>query len=166
MPSDEGNTRARLEIVEAVADRMRHGESVRGIFRSPGENYPTEITFWRWIAADPELLKVYEEAAVKRAERYAEDINALQDEEPPRITTQFGTRVDPGWVQWQKNRIDTRKWTASKLLPKKYGDRTILSGDNDSPVAITIENARSALLDRVLAGATKAEDRGGDPDPQ
>ena len=31
-------------------------------------------------------------------------------------------------------RVDTRKWLLSKLAPKKYGDRTILSNDPDNPI--------------------------------
>lgn len=35
-------------------------------------------------------------------------------------------------------KFDARKWTASKLLPKKYGDKLELSGDPQSPLAINI----------------------------
>jgi hypothetical protein len=38
-------------------------------------------------------------------------------------------RVDQGWVTWQKMRIDTRKWTASRILPKEYGEHVALKGD-------------------------------------
>ena len=33
-----------------------------------------------------------------------------------------------------KLRIDTRKWIMSKMVPKKYGDKTVLSNDTESPI--------------------------------
>ena len=33
--------------------------------------------------------------------------------------------------------VDTRKWIASKVLPKKYGDRQVLAGDPDAPLQVT-----------------------------
>ena len=44
----------------------------------------------------------------------------IADEMPP---MDANGRTDSGWVQWQRNRIDTRKWIAAKLKPKKYGDK-------------------------------------------
>jgi hypothetical protein len=31
-------------------------------------------------------------------------------------------------------RIDARKWLLSKMLPKRYGDRLELAGDQDNPI--------------------------------
>ena len=41
---------------------------------------------------------------------------------------------------WQvvKLRIWARQWRASKLAPKKYGDKLELSGDEKSPLAMGI----------------------------
>lgn len=36
-------------------------------------------------------------------------------------------------------RIDTRKWMAGKLRPKKYNDKLILEGNEDSPVKHSID---------------------------
>lgn len=34
--------------------------------------------------------------------------------------------------------VDTRKWLASKLKPKRYGDKLALGGDEDaSPIQVT-----------------------------
>jgi hypothetical protein len=41
-------------------------------------------------------------------------------------------------VQRARLRVDTRKWMASKLAPKRYGDKLELSGDPDSPHRIEI----------------------------
>jgi hypothetical protein len=56
----------------------------------------------------------------------AEELIALCDESPPVLAD---GRVDQGWVTWQKLRIDTRKWNASRILPKEYGEHVALKGD-------------------------------------
>ena len=50
----------------------------------------------------------------------------LCDKKPPLLED---GRVDQGWVTWQKLRIDTRKWNASRILPKEYGEHVALKGD-------------------------------------
>jgi hypothetical protein len=40
-------------------------------------------------------------------------------------------------IQRDRLRVDVRKWIASKLRPKKYGDRTTVEGDPDKPVQHT-----------------------------
>ena len=56
-----------------------------------------------------------------------------------------GTQVvcDQEHIQRSRLRVDTRKWFLSKLLPKKYGDRTALDvkGDiNHHGVKIILEH--------------------------
>jgi hypothetical protein len=47
--------------------------------------------------------------------------------------------LDGAFLQWQKNRIDARKWTAMKLKPKKYGDKLQVAGSKDEPVEHKVE---------------------------
>lgn len=37
--------------------------------------------------------------------------------------TKFGPQLDTEHVQRSRLRVDTLKWQASKLVPKKYGDK-------------------------------------------
>lgn len=143
--ANEGSTRARAEIIADICDRIAGGESVESVFRTPAADYPSNATFWRWLA-DPELERLYEVATTRRGEKYAEEIVGIVDEPPPSVETQFGSHVDPAWVQWQKNRAEARKWVAARMLPKRYGDRTTIAGDADNPLAIDVADARSALL--------------------
>jgi hypothetical protein len=53
----------------------------------------------------------YELARRLQAEAYADEITMIADD------------AEPGTVQVQRLRVDARKWVASKLKPKKYGDR-------------------------------------------
>jgi len=67
---------------------------------------------------------------------------------------QYG-KVDPGWVAMQRLKIDSKKWEASKMLPKQYGDKLELSGNAEAPLAVRHTLDTSALTDeqlRALAG--------------
>jgi hypothetical protein len=86
----------------------------------------------------------------------ADEIIAIADEQPEIIAVTdkrtgelIEHKLDGAFLQWQKNRIDARKWTAMKLKPKKYGDRQILAGDSEAP----LEVQNDAMT--ILAAAVK-----------
>jgi hypothetical protein len=56
-------------------------------------------------------------------------------------------KLDPVGINRNRLRVDARKWIASKLKPKKYGDRQILAGDPENPLEV---NQRSEMLDALL----------------
>lgn len=152
----------RAQIVASICARIAEGESVRAVFRERCEGYPTEQTFWRWIAADDEVRKQFDAAQRTRSEVYAERITDIDDAEPEYTQTQFGQRIDPGWVALQKQKADNLKWIAARLLPKKYGDRTILAGDADNPLTIADAAIAGKLLPELAAGDAPATP--GEPD--
>ena len=96
--------------------------------------------FQRYTDADPERVARYARAKFMGLSHIADTLLEIQDEEPP-LRAQGGdnpgdAKVDPGWVQWHRNRIDTRKRLLAKLNPKVYGDRGALevSGPEGGPV--------------------------------
>lgn len=102
------------EIVEEMLLRIREGQSLVGICKD--EAMPSVRVAHRWIEADEDLQHKYARAREDQAERNAEQIVALADEvNRPGVTMEE--------IQVAKLRIDARKWIASKLLAKKYGDR-------------------------------------------
>jgi hypothetical protein len=80
-----------------------------------------------------EFAEIYARAREDQADTLADEIHAISDELPQQIVDDKGkTRYDSAYVQWQKNRVDARKWVAAKLKPKKYSDRIAHVGDNES----------------------------------
>lgn len=122
----------RTEILSRIAD----GESVAQICKSKG--MPTQSEVYDWLNEEPEFAERYARAREQQAEKYAQEIREIADEEPPMVATQFSEHVDSGWLQWQKNRIDARKWIASKLLPKKYGDKVELGGPDGGSIPVSL----------------------------
>lgn len=135
------------ELTAEILSRISNGESLRKITSSEG--MPCMDTVWKWILRHPDFAEQYAKAREEQAETYADEIIAIIDEQPQQVVDDKGVaRTDSGWVAWQRNRVDARKWVASKLKPKKYGDRVALAGDAEAPVVVqnqTSEEVRETL---------------------
>ena len=117
-----------LNIAGEICGRIAAGESLNRICKEDG--MPDQVTVYRWIAANEEFRKIYAQAREEQAETLADEITDLADEAPVQVVDDKGTaRVDNGWVTWQKNRVDARKWVAAKLKPRKYGDKLDLTSE-------------------------------------
>ena len=126
--------------------RISEGQSLREICRSEG--MPTRAAVYEWLLRFPDFVDQYARARDEQADTLADEITAISDELPTQIVDDKGkVRYDSAYVQWQKNRIDARKWVAMKLKPKKYGDKQIHSGDAENPLAITVE---TGVFDSML----------------
>ena len=106
---------------DAICARLADAESLRAICRDVGISHCVVL---KWAREDEAFRNQYTRAREDGAEA---DFDGLQDmaDEPPEKTVNGG--VDPGWIAWQKNRIDVRKWSLAKKLPKKYGEKLDLN---------------------------------------
>lgn len=110
------------ELCEIICARIALGESLNKIVTD--DAMPAMTTVFRWLREKEDFRHNYEAAKAEQAELFADQIAEIIDTEPLQVVDQNGvSRVDSGWVSWQRNRVDARKWIASKLKPKKYGDR-------------------------------------------
>jgi hypothetical protein len=137
------------ELCSTICTRITNGESLRNICREAG--MPTMDTIYRWIGRYPSFSDQYVRAREEQADTLADEIQALSDEPPRMMLNKHGAEtVDTGWLQWQKQRIDSRKWCASKLKPKKYGDRVSLAGDAENPLQTSVQVEASELFTSIL----------------
>lgn len=148
--ADDG-TATRARIVGEVCARILGGESVDQCFAAPDPGWPSERTFWRWIA-DKDLRQPYLDAIAARGLYYGEIAASFSRQAPAVIVSESGTRIDPAWVQLQKNRADDCRWIALRMQPKLYGDRTTIAGDADNPIAFVNQSAIAGKLLPELAG--------------
>jgi len=87
----------------------------------------------RWLDAHQDFRDKYARARADQADFLAEEIIQIADDGlNDTYTDEDGnekTNVDV--IARSRLRVDSRKWYASKLLPKKYGDRTQLEGTGE-----------------------------------
>ena len=113
---------------DIVCERIAEGMSLKAICEA--NDVPSRETIRKWLASDEtgEIVGKYACAREDQADIYAEEILEIADDARNDWMEQHGSD-DAGWkhngehVQRSRLRIDSRKWVASKLKPKKYGDK-------------------------------------------
>lgn len=98
---------------------------------------PDCATVFAWMRRFPEFLKQYARAKEESADAMAEDILDIAD--TPQIGAVTKTKPDGSvetregdMIEHRRLQVDARKWLASKLKPKKYGDRVDLTNSDGS----------------------------------
>ena len=134
------------ELAREICERLSDGEPLRQICRD--EHMPAWRTVYDWMAKDAELSTAIACARDLGGDAIAEDTLHIMDTTPEKIVDDKGIqRVDSGYVSWQKNRVELRLKLLAKWNPKKYGDRQIISGDAENPLAV---KADVQLFDTVI----------------
>lgn len=106
------------EIITRICDQIADGRSLRKVCEDDG--MPSKMTVLNWLNRYPEFVTQYARAKDESADSHADDMLDIADEAIER--TDSGA-YDAAQVAHQRLRIDARKWIASKLKPKKYGER-------------------------------------------
>ena len=113
------------DVAIELCERISLGESVRSIVKD--EHMPAMSTVFKWLRDVEGFSEQYARAKEEQAETYEDMMLETAKTEPD--------------VARARLIVDTMKWTASKLKPKKYGDKVTQdvnhSGDvtfiNDMP---------------------------------
>ena len=128
------------DLTNRICVRLALGESIRSICKD--DDMPAQSVIYQWLYRHPEFAEQYTRAREEQAETHADQIVDIADETPALLEVKdkegniVDIKLDSAYIAWQKQRIDSRKWNASKQRPKKYGDRVTHGGDDDSPVVI------------------------------
>lgn len=86
---------------------------------------PNPDTIWKWRYRHQEFADKYNNAKARQAELMVEDILNIADDglNDTYIDEDGNVRVHADVIARSRLRVDTRKWYASKLAPKIYGDK-------------------------------------------
>lgn len=129
----------------SIATILRNGHN--------GETLPDYKTISRWLVEDETLRQQYARAKEDQADYLSEEMLEICDDASNDYMERTGKDGEtPGYalngehVQRSRLRVDTRKWLASKLKPKKYGDKIDLNhgGQENNPVKITHDISQEA----------------------
>lgn len=105
------------ELMLEICNRIASGRAVINVCKD--DDMPSFDTVWRWINEDQEFSERYARAIQQRALAHADQIIELEQQ------------VMRGEIPSDVARVvlDARKWTASRLLPKVYGDKQIVEAN-------------------------------------
>jgi hypothetical protein len=136
------------EYDEAIADKLCEaiieGAALYRVCEKPG--FPGERTVYQWLEKHPEFAQQYARARELQQDRAADEIIEIADNE-----------LDPNKA---RIRVDARKWRASKLAPKKYGDRVDMN--LSGTLQTTPQEAIDARITELLGKAGVATAARGD----
>nr|WP_225669207.1 terminase small subunit protein [Bradyrhizobium hereditatis] len=115
---------------------MAEGESLRTICKA--EDMPDKSTVFRWLAEHQDFRDQYARASEARAHALAEEALEIADDgRNDTYTDEDGHEAtNHDVIARSRLRVDTRKWFAARLNPKKYGDKVSseISGPDGGPV--------------------------------
>ena len=117
------------ELADEICQWLIDGKSLKSFCAQPEK--PSAVTVCKWLS-DPDkvaFLNQYARARELQADALADETldiaddgsnDWMRDKDPENE----GYKLNGEHVQRSRLRIDQRKWYASKLAPKKYGDKT------------------------------------------
>lgn len=117
-PSEYSQERADL-----ICEQLALGKSLRTICAA--DEMPSIATIFNWIRRYPEFLEQYTRAKEESADALTDEMVDIADDKT-------------GDPQRDRLRVETRKWIAAKLKPKRYGDKVDLthSAPDGGPVGV------------------------------
>lgn len=109
------------ELGDLICDRLTQGESLVRICKDA--DMPATVSIYKWLREHEEFANNYARARDNQADYYEDEIKEIAD-----------NAEDPQKARLQ---VDTRKWIASKLKPKKFGDKIdMTTNGKDLPTPI------------------------------
>jgi len=144
------------ELAARICAELACGKSLRTVCKVP--DMPGLETVFRWLREKPDFRDQYEHAKNESADALIEEMLDIADDgtnDWMQIHDKDGENI--GWklngehVQRSRLRVDVRKWAASKLKPKKYGERVDLNHGTqpDDPLAALIRSVQGSSFKPV-----------------
>ena len=142
------NSKFSEKIARKICERLMMKESLTEICKDP--RMPSMATVARWLA-DPKLVEFREMYYYSRriqAELRIDEIFEIADDNTGDWQEQ--TDKDGNFIKYVPNneaiqrsrvRIDTRKWYASKMVPRLYGERLDIEHDVTGDLAELLKSA-------------------------
>jgi hypothetical protein len=118
---------------DAICERMIEGEDLSEILRDLGVKFGEMCN---WMKRHPQFAAQFSTARESQAHLFISQIANIAD----RAT---------GKGELARLQIDTRKWLASKLLNKLYGDRIVHAGDGDNPIVTKLVSDSADLVAKI-----------------
>jgi hypothetical protein len=129
------------KIATAICMRLASGESLRAVCKD--DDMPVASTVHLWVLKFPDFSEQYARARELQAETLVDEIIDISDDGSNDWMArnnadgqEIDRVVDHEHITRSRLRVDSRKWYASKVLPKKYGEK--IQADFGGPLVLQI----------------------------
>ncbi len=154
------------DLISTICERLASGESMRSVSRD--DAMPAMSTLFRWLREHEEFKEQYAIAKDESADALVEDMLDIADNqvEQPLLVEGLPLVIDGNVVMIKdavsvnhaRLRVDTRKWYASKLKPKKYGDRVQNDININDYTGLSSDERQRMIAERSQALLQSQED--------
>lgn len=137
------------DVAAQICELVSNGKSIVECAQVKG--IPSRNVIYKWLDESEDFRDRYARARKERADLLADEIINLADG----AEDHFGydtEAFDPAKARLRLDaarlKIDTRKWAASKMDPKTYGDSKTIKGDEKEPLVVdlNVTPAKEAFL--------------------
>jgi len=137
------------QIFDEICVRIAEGESLRKICKD--EKMPSLVAVWKWLNNSEELVKQYTRAREEQAETLVDEMIDIADykRDDTYLDENGNEIINQEVIARSRLRVEARKWVASKLKPKKFGDYTKIQAE------VKDTSASSSWLGEVLSEIDK-----------
>ncbi len=156
-------TRYTEAIAVKICRRLAEGESLRKICKDTAMPAISTVMGWLFDGKHADFSEQYARARDLQADKLFDEALEIADESSDDwIRTEDGKKIlDHEHVQRSRLRVDTRKWAAGKLAPKRYGEKLQHTGDGGGPIRVRPDLSKLTdedlnVLERILGRATDA----------
>lgn len=141
-------TKYNEKIAALICDRV--ASHAWGLMRLCKEydDLPDKDTINLWRSKHPEFSVQYAQAKLKQADLLADECLEIADDAScdVKYDKDGNEMINAEFVARSRLRIDTRKWLASKLLPKQYGNEARKEDSKES---------EASVLEKIITGEIK-----------
>lgn len=118
------------------------GQSLRSICKSNA--MPHQSRVYQWLASNEAFQEQYARAREAQADAIFDECLDIADEANNdfAVDTEGRVKIDHDAINRARLRIDTRKWMAGKLRPKKYGEKLDIEHNGAITLNITSDDAK------------------------
>lgn len=111
------------ELAKEICDVIASSSKGLKLLCIDNPHWPNKDTIFTWLKNNQEFSDQYAHAKVCQIETFIDEILEIADDasHDVLINEQDSTNCNHEFIARSRLRIDTRKWLASKLVPKVYG---------------------------------------------
>ena len=150
------------ELATTICMRIAEGRSLRSICKD--EDMPDASTVTRWLASGEheEFCTQYARARTLQADAIFEECLEIADTPVEGVRTEEsedGVRtIREDMLGHRRLQVDTRKWMAGKLAPKKYGEKVeVEHGGNVQIEHVGVRDEISGRIARIAERSRQIE---------
>lgn len=133
-------TKFTQELADKICETI--ATTTKGLREICAENQISTFTLLKWLNQNAEFSTQYAISKQMQSDLLIDEILEICDHTSEDHTPFTGSNV----VNRDRLRVDTRKWLASKLYPKKYGDKVDLTTAGEK-----INGVKEIIIERASA---------------